>query len=194
MGKKNQEPVAGAVEQNGNQEPAEAVEAEAAADPAAQLAAVTAERDQLTAEKAELHDRLLRRQADFENLRRRSEREKIEVREFAAMETIGVLLPILDDFERALVIECADPDYRKGMLLIYQRFFETLQKLGLEPVPTEGQKFDPHIHHAVETTETAEAEDHTILAELQKGYNYRGKLLRPAMVKVAVAPPAESQG
>ena len=193
MGTENQEPVAGAVEQYGNQEPAEAVEVEAAADPAARLAAVAAERDQFSAEKAELYDRLLRRQADFENLRRRSEREKIEIREFAAMETIGALLPILDDFERALVIECADPDYRKGMLLIYQRCFEALQKLGLEPIPTEGQKFDPHIHHAVETIETSEVEDHTILAELQKGYNYRGRLLRPAMVKVAVAPSDDPQ-
>jgi molecular chaperone GrpE len=180
--------MADAVDQNVNESPAEASETGAVTDPAAQLAALTAERDQLVAEKAELYDRLLRRQADLENFRRRAQREKDEIREFAGAEVISQILPILDDFERALTVECADPDYRKGMLLIYQRLFETLQKLGLEPISAEGQKFDPYIHHAVETTETDEVEDHTVLAELQKGYNFRGKLLRPSMVRVSKSP------
>jgi molecular chaperone GrpE len=162
-------------------QPAEAPTVSPAPDLAAQVEA-------LTAERAELHDRLLRRQADYENLRRRTAKEKEEIREFAAMSCVGALLPILDDFERALTVECADPDYRKGMLLIYQRMFETLQKLGLETIRAEGQKFDPHVHHAAETVQTSEFEDHTVIAELQKGYSFRGKLLRPAMVKVAVAP------
>lgn len=172
-------------------EPTAATETEAVPDPATQLAAVTAERDRLAAEKAELFDRLLRRQADFENFRRRSDREKEEIREFAAMEAVRSLLPVLDDFERALQHECADKEYSRGIELIYQRLYETLVKLGLEPVPATGQKFDPHVHHAVETIETTAYEDHTVVEELRKGYNFRGRLLRPAMVKVAVAPAPE---
>jgi molecular chaperone GrpE len=191
MSKSKQDAAADAVEQCGEDRLEEAAETETAADPVAQLEALEAERDQLAAEKADLHDRLLRRQADFENLRRRSEREKEEIREFAAAASMGNLLPILDDFERALSHECADQEYAKGMDLIYQRLIDTLQKLGLEPIPAEGQKFDPHIHHAVETVQTDEVEDHTILAELQRGYNFRGRLLRPSMVKVAVAPSPE---
>jgi molecular chaperone GrpE len=174
-------PAAGPVQQDGGAPPAESREIETAADLAARLEALKAERD-------DLRDRLVRRQADFENLRRRATREKEEIHEFAAMSSIGALLPIVDDFERALTVECVDPEYGKGMLLIYQRLIETLQKLGLEAIRAEGEKFDPHVHHAVESVQTGEVEDHMILAELQKGYNFRGKLLRPAMVKVAVSP------
>ncbi len=148
-------------------------------------------RDQLAAEKAELQDRLLRRMAEFENFRRRVEREKSEIHEFSTMETMRHLLPVLDDFERALKTETSDPEFAKGMELIFQRFSGELRKLGLEPIAAEGQKFDPNIHHALEMRETAEVEDHTILAEMQKGYTFRGKLLRPAMVRVAVAPSSE---
>ena len=84
-------------------------------------------------------------------------------------------------------------EFAKGMELILQRFSGELRKLGLEPISAEGQKFDPNIHHALEMRETTEVEDHTILAELQKGYNFRGKLLRPAMVRVAVAPSSEKR-
>jgi molecular chaperone GrpE len=101
------------------------------------------------------------------------------------------LLPVLDDFERALKTETCDPEFAKGMELIFQRFSGELRKLGLEPIAAEGQKFDPNIHHALEMRETAEVEDHTILAEMQKGYAFRGKLLRPVMVRVAVAPSSE---
>ena len=159
----------------------EGQQAEAAPDLQAQL-------DAAAAEMAGLQDRLLRRQAEFENFRRRSEREKVEIREFAAMSAVEVLLPILDDFERALSIECADGEYAKGIDLIYQRLRDSLLKLGLEPIEALGQTFDPYVHHAVETVATSEADDHSVIEELQKGYNFRGKLLRPAMVKVAVAP------
>ncbi len=164
-----------------------------ATDPAAELAAALAERDQLAADKADLQDRLLRRMAEFENFRRRVEREKSETREFATMEAIQHVLPVLDDFERALKAETADKEYARGMELIFQRFAGELEKLGLEPISTEGQQFDPHIHHALEMRETTEAEDHTILAELQKGYNFQGRLLRPALVSVAVAPASEKR-
>lgn len=153
-----------------------------------QLAAVTAERDQLATEKAELADRMLRARAEFDNARRRAERERSDFLQFAAMDLVKDILPVLDDFERALKVETADRNYAKGVELIYQRLFEALKKLGLEPLDSTGKPFDPNLHQAVERVETDEAEDHTVLGEFQKGYNFKGKLLRPAMVRVAVKP------
>jgi molecular chaperone GrpE len=193
MGKREGDVSANAAAQGAEQRTAEDADAVAIVDSAAQLAAIAAERDRLAAEKAELQDRLLRRMAEFENFRRRADREKAELRDFSTMETIRHVLPVLDDFERALAAETSDKEYAKGMELIYQRLAAELQKLGLEPISTAGQKFDPHIHHALEMQPAAGVEEHAILAELQKGYNFRGKLLRPALVRVAVAPPQEKQ-
>jgi molecular chaperone GrpE len=153
---------------------------------ASALETITAERDRLLEEKNDLMDRLLRRQAEFDNFRRRAERERSDILEFAHTESVRAILPILDDFERALKTETADKEYARGMELIYQRLAEALKKLGLEPISAKGQKFDPHVHHAVDMVESDEVEDHTILDEYQQGYNFRGRLLRPAMVKVAV--------
>ena len=150
------------------------------------LEEVTAERDRLVEEKNDLLDRLLRRQAEFDNFRRRAERERADVLEYANTETVRAMLPILDDFERALKLECPDREYARGMELIHQRLSDALKKLGLEPIEAAGQKFDPNVHHAVEMLESEEYEDHSILDEYQRGYNFRGRLLRPAMVKVAV--------
>jgi molecular chaperone GrpE len=160
----------------------------AASDPLDPIAALTAERDQLAAEKAELQDRFLRIQAEFQNSRKRAERERVEFAEYASTEAVRALLPILDDFERATKTESSDREYGKGMEMIYQRFYDSLKKLGLEPIVSAGQPFDPHIHHAVEMVETDDAPDHTVLDEYQRGYNFKGRLLRPAMVKVAVEP------
>jgi molecular chaperone GrpE len=153
---------------------------------AATLETVTAERDRLVEENRELLDRLLRRQAEFDNFRRRAEREKSEVLEYAHSDSVRAILPILDDFERALKTHTADKVYARGMELIYQRLADSLKKLGLETITTKGQKFDPHLHHAVDMVETGDVEEQTILDEYQPGYNFRGRLLRPAMVKVAV--------
>jgi len=157
-------------------------------DAASALAAITAERDQLATEKAELNDRLLRSHAEFQNLKKRTERERLELFEYASMEAVRVLLPILDDFERALKAESSDPKYVSGIELIYNRFYEALKKLGLEPIDSQGLAFDPQIHHAVDMVETDEAPDHTVLEEFQRGYNFKGRMLRPAMVRVAVQP------
>ena len=153
-----------------------------------QLAALAAEREQFATEKAELQERLLRARAEFENARRRSERDRQDYLQFAAMELVRDILPILDDFERALKVDTADRDYAKGVELIYQRLLDSLRKLGLEPIETEGRAFDPNLHQAVERVQTDEAEDQSILGEFQRGYNFKGKLLRPAMVRVAVRP------
>ena len=160
--------------------PAETVES--------RLEAMTAERDKLLVEKAESDERLLRARAEFDNARRRFERERSEYLQFAAMDLVREILPALDDFERALQTETADREYAKGIELIHQRLSEILRKMGLEPIETAGQRFDPNQHQAVQRVETADAEDQAILDEFQKGYNFRGKLLRPAMVRVAVRP------
>ena len=154
---------------------------------AAPADAVTAERDKLLEEKAELVELVRRRQAEFDNYRKRAEREKSEVLEYAHSDSVRAILPILDDFERALKTETADKAYARGMEMIYQRLADALKKLGLETISTKGQKFDPHVHHAVDMVETSDVEEQTILDEYQPGYNFRGRLLRPAMVKVAVA-------
>jgi len=179
----NREPIenTGAAESSG--------ETSLTVDPLEQLSLVTSERDQLTQEKADLYDRLLRKQAEFDNFRRRTEREREEFTDYANMEAMRPLLGILDDFERAL--KAAPPDsgeFVKGIELIYTRFVDSLKKLGLETIESVGMKFDPNLHHAVNKAESADFEEDTVLEEYQKGYNYRGKLLRPAMVKVSVRP------
>jgi len=173
----------------------------AVVDNAAELTADTAEAseassvaagEQWAKEKAELEDLLRRRQAEFENFRRRVERERSEFAEYAGMESVRSLVPIVDDFERALKAArasgSAESDLVKGIELIYKRLAEALTKQGLEPINTEGQQFDPHLHEAVQRVEQEDVEDGTILEEYQRGYNFKGKLLRPAMVKVAVRP------
>lgn len=157
-------------------------------DESAKLEALAAERDRLIGEKADFQDRLLRRQAEFDNFRRRAEKERTEFVQYAGMEVVREILPILDDFERALKVESADKEYVKGIELIHQRLQDTLQKLGLEPIQAAGRKFDPYQHQAVERVPSEEAEDQTVLGEFQRGYNFKGKLLRPSMVRVAVKP------
>lgn len=166
----------------------EANDAVPSVDLVAHLAAITADRERLATEKGELQEQLLRRQADFENFRRRAERDRSEFLQFAGMELVRDLLPVLDDFARALKVEGASADYARGIELIYNRLYESLKKMGLEPIDTAGQKFDPNLHQAVDRVETDDQEDHQILEEYQKGYKFKGKLLRPSMVKVAVRP------
>ena len=147
---------------------------------------VAAQRDQLLAEKTDLQNTLLRHAAEFDNFRKRTEREKAEVFEYAAADAVGALLPVLDDFERALKVQTSDAEYVKGIELIYQRMVDVLTKLGLQPIEAEGKPFDPNFHHAIEMVQTDEHEDQTVLAELLRGYTFKGRLLRASMVRVAV--------
>ena len=146
------------------------------------------EKEGLRTERDELKELLLRRQAEFDNFRKRSERERSEYVQYAGMEMVRELLPILDDFERALKADAGNSEYAKGVEMIYNRMFETLKKLGLEPMEAIGRIFDPHLHQAIERVETDDAEDNTVLGEFQRGHYFKGKLLRPAMVRVAVKP------
>ena len=150
--------------------------------------------EKLTVEKAALEDLLLRRQADLENYRRRVEREKAETREFASMDAVQALLPILDDFERSLKAAPAGfeegplAEYAKGVDLIYRRLVDSLGKLGLEPIEALGAAFDPNLHNAIQKEERDDVDDQTVIEEYQRGYRFRSRMLRPAMVKVAVKP------
>jgi molecular chaperone GrpE len=144
------------------------------------------ERDSLKTERDELKELLLRRQAEFDNFRKRTEKERSEYLQYAGMEIIRELLPIADDFDRAMRVEGGTPEYRKGVEMIHNRMYDTLKKLGLESIETAGKTFDPHLHQAVERVDTKDAPEGTILGEFQRGYHFKGKLLRPSMVKVAV--------
>ena len=178
-----------AVEENAS---ADSPEAALDAEVASPTAAPTDGAEQWARERAELEDLLRRRQAEFENFRRRADRERMEFVEYAGLESARALLPTLDDFERALKAARAgaegENEVLKGIELIYKRLLESLMKQGLEPIITEGQSFNPHLHEAVQRVEQEDAEDGAILEEYQRGYNFKGKLLRPAMVKVAVRP------
>jgi molecular chaperone GrpE len=146
--------------------------------PATELQKMRAERDSLL-------DRLARAQAEFENARRRASKEQQDFRDFATVEVIKPLLPVIDSFERALTVKADPADFRNGVELIYKQLQAALAKLGVRAIPAQGEKFDPHVHDAIEMVETEDAPDHEVLEELQRGYKYKERLLRPAMVKVA---------
>jgi molecular chaperone GrpE len=148
----------------------------------------------LEAEKEELRKTLIHRQADFENFRKRVERERHEETRRATGHSIQQLLPVLDTFERALAAheDSAYAEYRKGVELIYKQLWETLAKQGLERIEAQGKQFDPHVHQAIERVETEEHEDGTVIDVLQPGYVFHGRVLRPATVRVAAAPEAAS--
>ena len=121
-------------------------------------------------------------------MRKRAAAEQQRFRDYALADAIKSLLPTLDSFERALKTSEEKSEFRNGVELIYKQLQDALQKLGLTPITTQGEMFDPHLHEAVEMVETHEAEDHKVLEELQRGYKLKDRLLRPAMVKVARNP------
>jgi molecular chaperone GrpE len=145
----------------------------------------------LQTEKQQLTDQLLRKQAEVENVRKRLTREKEEFQQYSLFQAVESLIPVLDGFELALQSNGSGEDYRKGVELIYQQLFGVLRRLGLETVESEGKQFNPYMHEAVSLVETDEHEDQQILAELQRGYLFKNRLLRPARVKVAQRPAAE---
>jgi len=151
-------------------------------------AAVSAEK--LKEEMAELYDRLLRKQAELENLRKRAQREKEEFRQHATEGLMRDLLPVLDGFERALGQRAPDvPEtFYQGMELIHRQLTDVLARAGLHTIEALGKSFDPHYHQAVETVEEEGRRDQEIVEEMQRGYMLKHRLLRPAIVKVAVKP------
>ena len=141
----------------------------------------------LRKENGALLDRLQRAQAEFENIRKRLAREKSDARQYAAMGTIEALLPIVDDFERALKTPGIDSQVLQGLEMIRKRLFDVFERAGLKKVEVEDVKFNPYLHHAVERASAeSDEKDQTILEVFQKGYSFKDRLLRPALVKVAV--------
>ncbi len=171
-------------EENQNAEVAPETEAVDAADAALEL--MTAERDRLECEKASLSELLLRRSAEFDNFRKRTERERGDLIEYAASDAVKAMLPVLDDLERALAQAPADAEFSRGVALIHQRMVDALGKLGLEAIEAEGKPFDPNLHHAIEMVPSKDCEDHTVIGDMLRGYMFKGRLLRPSMVRVAV--------
>ncbi|MFZ0958625.1 MAG: nucleotide exchange factor GrpE [Candidatus Sulfotelmatobacter sp.] len=164
------------------------VSTDVAGNPSAVVESLGTELQKLKAERDSLLDRLARAQAEFENARRRAAKEQQEFRDYAAVDVIKSLLPVIDSFERALRAKSHAADFRSGIELIYKQLQDTLAKLGVRPIPAVGEPFDPHYHEAIEMVETADAADHEVLEELQRGYKFKDRLLRPAMVKVARNP------
>jgi molecular chaperone GrpE len=148
------------------------------ADPVSELQKVKAERDSLL-------DRLARAQAEFENARRRASKEQQEYREYALSDALKTLLPVVDSLERAVRAKSEGNELREGVELIHKQLQAALAKLAVQPIVAEGHAFDPRYHEAVEMVETDEAPDHHVVEELQRGYKFKDRLLRPAMVKVA---------
>jgi molecular chaperone GrpE len=146
------------------------------------------ELQKVKAERDSLLDRLARVQAEFENARRRASKEQQEFRDYATLDTIKALLPVIDSFERALQVKSEAGDFRSGVELIYKQLQDALAKLGVRPIPAKGEPFDPHHHEAIEMVETTKAPDHEVIEELQRGYKIKDRLVRPAMVKVAKNP------
>jgi len=153
------------------------------------VGAAAQELEGMKAERDSLVDRLARLQAEFENYRKRNQREQTEFKEYAVSEAVRSLLPGLDSLDLALKNATEEhSDLLQGIELTRKQLLDALAKLGLRKIATEGQVFDPQMHQAVEMVDTAEAPDHHILQELQPGYMLKGRLLRPAMVRVARNP------
>lgn len=163
-----------------NAEAAEGVveDAPAEADPAAEVEA-------LKQQLAESAERMKRLQADFENFRRRTRQEKEELSNMVVQDFIKDLLPMIDNFDRAMAAEATDAaQFQQGVEMIYKQLDEVLKAKGLEKIDTAEAKFDPNFHQAVMRVENPDMEDDTIAMELQKGYMVKGKVIRPAMVQV----------
>jgi molecular chaperone GrpE len=157
---------------------------------AADTAKANAELAKVTADLEELRQTLLRRQADFDNYRKRIEKERFEDAKRATARLVEGLIPVIDGFEHALAAhrEAEYENYRKGFELIYKQLLDHLTKLGVERIDPVGKPFDPHLHQAVDRAETKDHDDGTILQVFQPGYVFHGRVLRPAMVRVAVHP------
>jgi len=150
-----------------------------------EVAVVPSELDKVKAERDQLLDRLARLQAEFENARKRAERERADFREFVTGGVVEQFLPVLDNFELALKSTGSEKQLRSGVQLIVKQMEEILQKMQVKAVPAVGEAFDPRIHEALGTVEREDVPDHEVVEEVRRGYKLRDRLLRPALVRVA---------
>ena len=175
-------------------------------DPAAELRPPTAEEsaetapeavsrkefEQLKAERDQLLDRLARLQAEFENARKRTERERAEFRDYATGSVVEQFLPVLDHFELALKATGSVEQLRSGVELIVKQMGEVLRQLQVAPVPSVGEPFDPHVHEAIGSVECDDLPDQSVAEEIRRGYRLRERLLRPSLVRIAHNPNQKS--
>lgn len=158
-------------------------------------ASLVAELQKLKAEKEELMQTMIRRQADFENFKKRLERDRHEEGRRGVERLLLDLIPVLDGFDRAIEAHKAPAydEYRKGVDLIRKQLWDSIARHGVQRIDAAGKMFDPHLHQAIERLETADVPDGSIVEVFQDGYLFHGKVLRPAIVRVAVHP-GESGG
>jgi molecular chaperone GrpE len=141
--------------------------------------------EKLRAERDVLLDRLARMQAEFDNARKRAQREQQDYRDYALSDTIKTLIPVMDSFDRALQSSPEKSEFHLGVELIHKQLQDALSKIGVQPIVAKGQPFDPRFHEAIEMVDTEDARDNEVIDELQRGYKLKDRLLRPAMVRVA---------
>jgi molecular chaperone GrpE len=171
-----------------------APEAQTVANAAPVEEAVTrAEFDQVKADRDHLKDRVARLQAEFENARKRAEREKAEFREFATGNVVEQFLPVLDNFELALKATGSADQLRSGVELIVKQMEEVLRQLQVTPVAAVGEEFDPRYHEALGSVERDDLPDHFVAEEIRRGYKLRDRLLRPSMVRVVSNPKQQKE-
>lgn len=140
----------------------------------------------LKKEKDDLFDRLLRVQAEYENFKKRTQKEREAERKYKAQDLVNDILPVLDNFERALQVEKTEETSSliEGISMVHRQLLDALKNNGVEMIETEGKQFDPNLHHAVMQVEDESYESNQIVEELQKGYMLKDRVIRPAMVKV----------
>lgn len=161
-----------------------------AADSGEAASSMEAELERLGAEAAGMRDLAQRTRAEFENYRKRMERERADLLRQAGFEVVKEVLPVLDNLERAILASESSPEeqFRAGVEIIHRQFKEILTRMGLTEVESEGKPFDPHLHEAVSRVETSDHPEGTVVEVFQKGYSFKDRLVRPAMVAVAQSP------
>jgi molecular chaperone GrpE len=149
--------------------------------------------DQLKAERDQLIDRIARLQAEFENARKRGERERLEFRDYATGSVVEQFLPVLDNFELALKSNSNAHQLRSGVSLIVKQMEEVLKQMQVAPIPAVGEAFDPRVHEALGSVDRDDLPDQHVAEEIRRGYKLRERLLRPALVRVAHNPKQKSE-
>ncbi len=158
------------------------------APPVSEIAVSAAEFEKVKSERDQLLDRLARLQAEFDNARKRAERERMEFRDYATGSVVEQFLPVIDNFELALKSTGSTEQLRCGVDLIVKQMGEVLSKMQVMPVPTVGEPFDPRVHEALGSVDRDDLPDQHVAEEIRRGYKLRDKLLRPALVRVAHNP------
>lgn len=159
-------------------------EAEADAEAETEDAECGTEKAEAPQEDEAAEAKYMRLMADFQNFKRRAEKEKQNLYSYANEKIVTDLLVVLDNFERALSVDASDEKFKEGMQMIFKQFYDALEKAGLEEIVAEGEDFDPNFHNAVMTEDNADFESGKVTAVLQKGYMLNKKVIRPSMVKV----------